>query len=265
MGPTDTFDSYATVYDLLYQEKDYGAECDFLEEAFRRWSGRTVRRVLDLGCGTAGHALPLARRGYEVLGIDRSPSMLAVAEHKTNAAGLSPRLRFIRADASALVMENTFDAAICMFAVLSYQTTDEQLSGLLQSARKAMPVGGLFVADFWFGPAVLAQRPQNRTKVLNGSGTRTVRTAIPICNTEEHSVQVCYHVQQFHDTSPTVDIRETHALRYFFLPELQERLASAQFQLVHVCAFPTLNVPASNSSWNVALIAQAIAHRGPTR
>lgn len=265
MRTTDTFERYAAVYDLLYQEKDYDAECDFLEETFRRWSGRRVRRVLDLGCGTAGHAVRLAKRGYKVLGVDRSPSMLAVAKHKTCAAGLTERLRFVRADASDLLIRETFDAVICMFAVLSYQTKDEQLSGLLRSARLALPEGGLFVADFWFGPAVLTQRPETRRKVLTGGSARTIRTAIPNWNTAEHSVQVSYQVLQFHDLSLANEIRETHSLRYFFLPELQERLASADFQVVHVCSFPTLEEPASESSWNVALIAQAIAHQGPIR
>jgi SAM-dependent methyltransferase len=265
MGPADTFERYAAVYDLLYQEKDYDAECDFLEEAFRRWAGRRVRRILDLGCGTAGHAVRLAKRGYEVLGVDRSPSMLAEAHHKTSAAGLTERLKFVQADVADLPVGDSFDAVICMFAVLSYQTNDEQLSGLLRSARLSLPEGGLFVADFWFGPAVVAQRPETRTKILNGGCGHTIRTAIPVWNTAEHSVQVNYQVLQYRDRSLTDEIRETHSLRYFFLPELQEQLASADFQVAHVCSFPTLEEPASDASWSVALIAQAIAHRGPIR
>ena len=73
------FGSYAQFYDILYQDKDYEAECDFLEQIFDRYAPGPVRTILDLGCGTGGHTLPLARRGYEVVGVDRSEKMLAEA------------------------------------------------------------------------------------------------------------------------------------------------------------------------------------------
>src|SRR5207248_11417549 len=64
---------YAEAYDTLYRDKDYSAECDAIEHVFRLYGIGPVRRVLDLGCGTGGHAVPLAERGYEVVGVDRSP------------------------------------------------------------------------------------------------------------------------------------------------------------------------------------------------
>ena len=86
--------TYASTYDVLYKEKNYEAECDFLEELFRRYSGKDIKRLLDMGCGTGGHAIPLARRGYKVSGIDRSPEMVAIAKQKAGAQGLSDRIRF---------------------------------------------------------------------------------------------------------------------------------------------------------------------------
>jgi predicted TPR repeat methyltransferase len=71
--------AYAEIYDWLYSDKDYAGECDLLEELFRRCSGREIQSILDLGCGTGGHAFPLADRGYQVLGVDRSADMIAQA------------------------------------------------------------------------------------------------------------------------------------------------------------------------------------------
>ena len=73
---------YADQYDLLYSDKDYEAECDLLEEVFRRYGTGPVQTILDLGCGTGSHALLLARRGYQVTGVDRSQEMLAQARQK---------------------------------------------------------------------------------------------------------------------------------------------------------------------------------------
>lgn len=49
----DVFKDYATSYDSLYQDKDYEAECDFLEGIFREFNV-PVKTILDLGCGTGG-------------------------------------------------------------------------------------------------------------------------------------------------------------------------------------------------------------------
>ena len=86
---TDVFgQEYAAAYDLLYADKDYDAECDLLERIFRE-SGRPVRTVLDLGCGTGAHAVRLAQRGYEVVGVDLSEDMLRIARDRARSV---PRL-----------------------------------------------------------------------------------------------------------------------------------------------------------------------------
>jgi predicted TPR repeat methyltransferase len=78
---------YANQYDFLYSDKDYEGECDLLEEISRRYGDGSVCTILDLGCGTGIHAIRLARRGYEVTGVDRSAEMLAKAERKAAELG----------------------------------------------------------------------------------------------------------------------------------------------------------------------------------
>src|SRR5438477_349480 len=56
----------------MYSGKDYEGECGLIVEAVQRFGLDPTRSILDLGCGTGGHAIPLARRGYEVVGVDRS-------------------------------------------------------------------------------------------------------------------------------------------------------------------------------------------------
>lgn len=257
MTPAEIFQRYADVYDSFYVEKDYGLECDFLENAFQRWGVAPVQRILDLGCGTGGHALPLARRGYHVCGIDRSAKMLSVARRKALNAGLSDHLQFRLLDACELPEGESFDAVTAMFAVLSYQVSNTRLNGLLTSARRVLVPDGLFVADFWFGPAVVAQQPQARCRELTDSGLRTVRTCLPAWNMESDTIEVTYQIQQFDGDSLADSMHETHPLRYFFLPELYERLSDAGLEPLHACAFPNLSEPPSEQSWNVAVIARA--------
>src|SRR5436190_6419443 len=125
--------TYAEMYDSLYASKDYERECDRLEQAFRL-AGRKVRQVLDLGCGTGNHAIPLARRGYSVYGVDRSPDMLQRARHKVSLAG-GGDVQFVLGDLRAVQLERCFDACVLMFAVLGYQTTNHDVMAALPNVR----------------------------------------------------------------------------------------------------------------------------------
>lgn len=116
---------YALAYDYLYKDKDYEKECDFIGRVFKKFSGR-VETILDLGCGTGGHALILAKRGYEVLGVDCSQEMLDIAITKAGKRNLS--IEFIRDDITDIRLHRKFDAVISMFAVMSYQTTNSALA-----------------------------------------------------------------------------------------------------------------------------------------
>ena len=82
-----SYGRFARYYDRIYDGiVDYEGDVDFLERAFLRFR-RKPRTILDLGCGTGNHDLPLARRGYEVTGLDRSQAMLVQARKKAIAAG----------------------------------------------------------------------------------------------------------------------------------------------------------------------------------
>ena len=74
--------AYARAYDALYESKDYESECDLLLDVLREGGDRDVRRILDLGCGTGSHALELAQRGLDVVGVDRSAEMTAIARRE---------------------------------------------------------------------------------------------------------------------------------------------------------------------------------------
>jgi SAM-dependent methyltransferase len=150
-------EAYALYYDLLYSHRDVAREVDFLERVFSQCSQVSVRRVLDMGCGTGIHSIELARRGYEVLGVDLSQKMIEVAREKSRAAGVTG-VYFLQADATRLEFEEEFDAAIAMYGVISYFTRDENLLEFLRSLRRALKKGGVFVFDTWNLTGVLSKR-----------------------------------------------------------------------------------------------------------
>jgi SAM-dependent methyltransferase len=84
-------------------------EIDFLVEALGLEAGE---RVLDVGCGPGRHSLALARRGFEVTGVDLSDDFITLAREAAAAEGLSARFQIV--DVRELAAENEFDAAVCL-------------------------------------------------------------------------------------------------------------------------------------------------------
>lgn len=245
--------AYAAAYDQLYQDKDYSAECDLIESLFARFREQPVQRVLDLGCGTGSHAVPLSVRGYEVVGVDRAPDMLEVARARGDA-----RVRFELGDVTDVRIGETFDAVLMMFAVLGYQVFNPQLAAALHTARVHLEAGGLFVFDVWYGPAVLAQRPSERVKVIDQPDGQVIRVASSELDVRQNACTVRYRVWSIVDGTVTSEVREEHGMRYFFEPELAAFLAAAGFEMVHVGAFPEVDATPDETTWNVTVVARAV-------
>jgi len=252
------FGAYAQFYDALYQDKDYPAECDFLEQIFVRYASTPVRTILDLGCGTGSHAFLLAQRGYEVMGIDRSEEMLAAARAKvTPVLERSNAPTFQCGDIRNLDLGRTFDAVIAMFAVVSYMITNADLLATLRAARQHLAHGGLFVFDAWFGPAVLAERPTDRYKIIQTNDARIMRFAHPELNLLQHTVNVHYKILRLKGDRVVAEVDETHPMRFLFPQEVVHYLEEAGFRVKRICPFLQLDDDLSEQDWNLAVVAKA--------
>lgn len=250
---------YAGRYDFLYQDKDYERECDMVAEVFTRFADGPVQSVLDLGCGTGNHALPLARRGFAMTGVDRSPGMLEQAGRKADALALGDiRPTFRQGDVRDLHLGQTFDAVLMMFAVLGYQVTNENVASALATVRRHLKPGGLFVFDIWYGPAVLAIRPGERVKTLATPDGTVIRAASTKMDSFRQLAEVRYQMWHVRESGPMVETSETHEMRYFFPQELALFLEHARLRLVHFADFGALDRPADESTWNTIAVAEAV-------
>jgi len=244
---------YAEVYDSLYRTKDYDKECDFLEALFRR-HGKSIKTVLDLGCGTGGHALVLAKRGYRVVGIDRSEDMIKAARRKAKKDGL--KINFHRCSIQDLKLNAVFDAVISMFAVLSYQNDNEDLALVCKNANRHRKRGGLFIFDAWNGLAVMTDPPTQMVKEVHNGNERIFRFTKPTVDFINHLVHVNFKVIKLNGDKLISETEESHKMRFLYPQEIKYFLQVAGFSEIEFRPFLNPELPLSEKDWNMSVIAR---------
>jgi ubiquinone/menaquinone biosynthesis C-methylase UbiE len=106
---------------------------------------RPGARVLDLCCGQGRHAVPLARIGYRMIGLDRSAYLLALARQAAQKA--SVKIPLVRGDMRHLPWHEHFDASINLFTSFGYFVADEENEAVLRQVSRALKPGGMFLLD----------------------------------------------------------------------------------------------------------------------
>jgi len=137
----ELFENYAESYDKECYTQGTQGEVDFIEKEI---DFDKNKRILDIGCGTGRHVIELAKRGYNVTGIDLSESQLNRAIEKAKKENLG--INFLRADARTLDFHDEFDAAIMICeGAFSLMETDEMNFKILENARNALKPKGKLI------------------------------------------------------------------------------------------------------------------------
>lgn len=248
------FGSYSRYYDLLYRDKDYRGEAAYVDSLIKRHK-QGPQRILDLGCGTGRHDVFLSRLGHELTGVDLSQEMLEVAKaeaQRFEGPGRAPT--FSQGDVRTLRLGKTFDVVVSLFHVMSYQTKNSDLLDALTTIKEHLQPGGLFVFDAWYGPAVLSDPPSVRVKRLENDEIAVTRLAEPVVHANDSLVDVNYHVFVKDKRSGAVEeIRETHTMRYLFLPEIKLACEKVGLALSEFRTWMAEGEPGVHS-WNVVFL-----------
>lgn len=135
----DYFDQYATELN----EQRTSKEVDFIES---RSSLSKNHRILDVACGHGRHANELARRGYNVWGVDIAPHAIEMAQENADKLGVHPH--FIVGDMKKLPYEDSeFDRAYNVFTSFGYFEKTEDDQAMLNEISRVLTLGGIFLID----------------------------------------------------------------------------------------------------------------------
>lgn len=247
------FNYYAQYYDLLYKDKDYLKESEYIDNLIKTYAPTEGIKILDIGCGTGIHANYLAQKGYQIVGIDRSEEMIKQAQLRC-----LKNCEFIVSDATNFSLKEKFDSIISLFHVVSYQTSNKDLNDLFTNVSLHLKNDGLFIFDFWYGPAVLTEKPSVRIKRLENDQINITRIAEPIMRINSSVVDVNYElIIQDKKSLTTEIIKEIHQMRYLLIPEINYYLKSCGLITVHFEEWLTGKEPGCNT-WSICCIAKRV-------
>lgn len=241
----NVFDNYAKYYDLLYHDKDYKIEAQYISDLIKHYGSHT-KTIFEMGCGTGKHAKLLSEKGYDIFGIDLSQTMLDEAKKlKVNCE---------IGDVRTFRTERKFDTVISLFHILSYQTTDDDAASFFETAKEHLNKNGIIIFDIWYKDAVLAQLPEKRIKELENDEIKVKRFCIPEHIEDQSLVLVNYNIEIIDKKTSRVEvIKETHPMRYFSEDEIKCFAKKYDIEIVHSEEWLTKKKP-SDKTWGVCFI-----------
>lgn len=159
----EAYTDFAMVYDTFMDETPYEQWCEFLMELFRKYGAQkddtrqensavmdNLRQerntVLDLGCGTGTLTELLARRGYDMIGVDLSEEMLRIAVDKREKSGLD--ILYLCQDMRELELYGTVGAAVSVCDSVNYLLEEDDVVQTFRLVNNYLYPEGLFIFDF---------------------------------------------------------------------------------------------------------------------
>ncbi len=135
---------FARYYNRLMGDVDYRR----IAEYFHKLIDNRIEEhklLLDLACGTGSLSMELARMGYEVIGVDSSPDMLAIASQKSREAGLD--ILYLCQPMEELDLYGTVDVAVCTLDSINHITDIDVLQTVFDRVALFLDPKGVFMFD----------------------------------------------------------------------------------------------------------------------
>src|SRR5687768_8139230 len=191
---------------------------------------------------------------------DAVPAPMPRSRHRSATrlpAVHAERIEFSHGDARSVRLGRRFGAVVSLFHVMSYQTSNTDLTAAFATAAAHLEPGGVFVFDCWYGPAVLTERPSTVVKKLSDEAIDVKRVAEPQMHAEENVVDVNYAVTITDRITGKVEtLHETHRMRYLFTPEIAMMLEGAGMALVESREWMTDRAPGFHT-WSACFVGRS--------
>ncbi len=133
------YENRAKYYDILYRDKNYEGEVEFIVEKFEEHAETDSRRLLVLGCGTGNHSKHIQDHGFEVTGLDLYEDMLEHAREKCDGDFRQTNLPEINA-------AGEYDLILMPFTIINH-LPEEKARETLENVKDMLADGGALIFD----------------------------------------------------------------------------------------------------------------------
>lgn len=248
------FNQYAQHYDIFYKNKSYKKEILYLERLFKKYRKAKTRTILDVGCGTANHMIPLIKNGYSVTGVDASSQMLKIAREKLDRGGFKADL--IKDSSQAFTINRKFDAIVCLFSVINYAAANGDILRTLKNICAHMGMTSIFIFDFWNASAVVDYYRPRESANFRKNGMDIERQSVTNVYPSLKRCEVNYTCTLRQDGRVIKRDKERHILKYFSPEEMTDCLRKAGLKVVDMHPFLNFTGKIRKDSWDVTTVAR---------
>ena len=141
----EAYSALATLYDALADDYDYARWSAFYINELEKEGIKSGAYIADAACGTGNMAIPLKKKGFDVIGFDKSVEMLEVAADKMRKEGLAFPLA--RMELASFALPRKADAVVCSCDGVNYLTKNEEAEAFFSHAFDSLKSGGLLMFD----------------------------------------------------------------------------------------------------------------------
>ena len=208
---------------------------------------------MEYGCGTGNYETLIALKGYEVYGVDKSRSMLALARQKLKN---SKNITLYSVDKRTLIEPGSIDLCVTLFDVLSYMNKNREIDDFFKFVKKVLVKNGLFIFDFWYGPGVENLSVEKKWKRFKMGKRDVLRLTSAERRDEDHIVNVKHEVIVFEKNRVIDRFIEHHDMRYFFKKELRDFLSRFGFKVLNFGTWENVNTLPTANDWSALIIAR---------
>ena len=141
------YDLVASFYDRINSEINYDLWANFIEQIFKKEMQQSPSLIADLGCGTGKMTIALAKRGYDMTGIDYSVNMLSEAREAAEREELSDKILWLCQDIRNFELYGTMGAVVSCLDTMNHLTKEKDLQKCFSLVHNFLDPDGLFIFD----------------------------------------------------------------------------------------------------------------------
>lgn len=241
MSGCEGYEAIPKVYERLNSEIDYEGWADFFEACFDRYLPERPKLVLDLACGTGSMTRTLARRGYDMIGVDGSENMLAQAYAVSAGEGIL----YLLQDMRSFELYGTVGAVTCCLDSVNYLLTPEDVKKTFSGVHNYLDPDGVFLFDV-NTPFKFRETYGNESYILEDEDEEGTAVYCGWQNDFDEKTGICdFYLSLFEEQADGAYLRsdEHQRERCYTMEELSGMLVDTSFEVIGIFSDFAFSVP----------------------